>query len=141
MGRSCQMILKGCTINPGLAEGKAVVTGIPFSFLGELDPETGTVPEPGHDLFGQSLAGKILVTPTGKGSSAGPVIAWRAMKAGTSPGAIICIEREPILAAAAMTAGIPMVDRLDKNPLEAIKTGDYVKVDAFAGTVEIVTPD
>jgi predicted aconitase with swiveling domain len=132
------MILIGHAVNPGKAEGEAVVTRIPFSFLGELDPETGTVPVPGHDLFGRHLAGKILITPTGKGSSAGPVIAWRAMKAGTIPGAIICIEREPILAAAAMTADIPMVDRFDKNPLEAIENGDYLKVDATAGTVEIV---
>jgi predicted aconitase with swiveling domain len=132
------MILKGRKVNPGKAEGEAVVTHIPFSFLGELDPETGTVPAPGHDLFGRHLAGNILITPTGKGSSAGPVIACRAMKAGNSPGAIICVEREPILAAAAMTVDIPMADRFEKNPLEAIENGDYVKVDATAGTVEIV---
>jgi len=31
-----------------------------------------------------------------------------------------------------------MVDRLDKNPLEIIETGDYVKVDGDAGTVEVI---
>jgi hypothetical protein len=30
-----------------------------------------------------------------------------------------------------------LVDRLDKNPCEVIATGDWVKVDAEKGTVEI----
>jgi predicted aconitase with swiveling domain len=79
----------------------------------------------------------VLVTPTGKGSSMGPVISWYAMKEGNNPAAVICLKAEAILASAAITAGIPMVDKLDKNPLEVIKTGDYVKVDATAGIVEI----
>lgn len=132
------MILKGHTINPGYAEGEAIVTTIPFSFLGELDPSTGKVPSPSHELFGQTLSGKILVFPTGKGSSGGPTIAWKAMKAGNSPKAIICIEAEPVVAAAAIIAGIPMVDRLNRNPLEVIKTGDYVKINATEGFVEIL---
>lgn len=132
------MKLKGHTINPGTAEGEAIVTRIPFSFVGELDPDTGKVSSPSHELFGHSLAGKIFVFPTGKGSSAGPIISWRAMKAGNNPKAMICVQAEPIVAAAAITANIPMVDRLNKNPLEVIKTGDYVKVNATEGTVEII---
>ena len=132
------MKLRGHTINPGQAQGEAIVTHIPFSFLGELDPATGTVPSPSHELFGQSLAGRVFVFPTGKGSSTGPMIAWYAMIAGNVPAAMICVQAEPVVAAAAITANIPMVDRLSKNPLEVIKTGDYVKVDATNGIVEIV---
>jgi len=33
-----------------------------------------------------------------------------------------------------------MVDRLDKNPLEVIKTGDWVKVDGDNGIVEVIRP-
>ena len=58
------------------------------------------------------------------------------MKAGNNPAAIICLKAEAILASAAIMAGIPMVDKLDKNPLESIKSGDYVEVDATAGIVE-----
>ena len=50
---------------------------------------------------------------------------------------MICVKAEPIIALAAITADIPMVDRLDKNPLEVIETGDYVKVDATKGVVEV----
>ncbi len=132
------MILKGQTVNPGIVEGEAIVSKSAFSFLGELDPDTGKVPAPGHELFGRSLAGKILVTPTGKGSSGAPIVSWKAMQAGNNPKAIICIEREPILASAAITAMIPMIDRLDRNPLDVIENGDYLKVDATEGIVEIL---
>lgn len=132
------MILKGHTISPGDAEGEAIVTNTPFSFLGELEPTTGKVPSPSHELFEQTLAGKIFVFPTGKGSSGAPIISWKAKERGNNPKAMICVQAEPIVASAAITADIPMVDRLDKNPLDVIKTGDYVKVDATNGTVEIV---
>lgn len=131
-------MLKGRTVNPGKAEGEAVVTKTPFSFLGELDPSTGCVPSPSHELFGRSLKGKIFVCPTGKGSSAGPSIAYLAMKAGNLPSAMIVTKVEPVLAAAILTANIPAVDHLDQNPLAVIETGDYVKVDADLGTVEII---
>jgi predicted aconitase with swiveling domain len=133
------MKVKGHTVNPGIAEGEAVVISTPFSFLGELDPTTGKVPSPSHELFGQSVRDKILVFPTGKGSTVGPIIAWYAMKARNNPKAMICVEAEPIIASVAITADIPMVHKLDKNPLEFIESGDYVKVDATAGTVEIVS--
>jgi predicted aconitase with swiveling domain len=133
------MKLSGRTVNPGVAEGEAIVTGTPFSFLGELDPTTGKIPSPSHELFGQSVKDKVLVCPTGKGSTVGPIIAWYAMKAGNNPKAMVCIEAEPIIASVAITADIPMVHRLDKSPLETIKSGDHVKVDATAGIVEILS--
>ena len=135
------MKLKGHTVSPGKAEGEAVVLRAPFSFLGELDPATGKIASPLSEQFGEDLRGKVIVTPTGKGSSMGPVISWYAMKAGNNPAAVICLRAEAILASAAITAGIPMVDRLDHDPFEFIKSGDYVRVDATAGIVEIGIDD
>lgn len=135
------MILKGHTISPGKGEGEAIVTNTPFSFLGELDPETGKVPSKTHELYGQTLAGKVFVFPTGKGSSTAPMVAWYAMKKGNLPSAMICVEAEPIVAAAAITTNIPMVDKLNKDPLLVIKTGDYVKVDATKGIIEVKAKD
>jgi predicted aconitase with swiveling domain len=131
------MKLKGHTVSPGKAEGEAVILEEPFSFLGELDPNTGKIASPLNKHFGQDLRGKVIVTPTGKGSSMGSVISWYAMKAGNSPAAIICLQAEAILASAAIVAGIPMIDKPDQNPFELIKAGDHVKVDATAGIVEI----
>ena len=131
-------MLKGNCVNKGKAEGEAIVIKTPFSFLGELNSDTGKIASPFHEQFGQSIKNKVLVIPTGKGSSMGPIIGWYAMKANNNPAAIVCVEAESIIASVAITANIPMVDKLDKNPLDVIKSGDYVKVDATAGTVEIM---
>jgi predicted aconitase with swiveling domain len=132
------MILKGKTVKKGQVEGEAIVSQRPFSFLGDLNPETGKVQPKGHDLEGQSIAGKIFVFATGKGSTVGPMIANRAKQNGYVPSGMICVEVEPVMAMVAIMNDIPMVHKLDKNPLEVIKTGDRIKMDATKGTVEVV---
>ena len=132
------MKLKGHKINGGKAEGEAIVCSDAFSFLGDFDPTTGNCTIKSPELEGKSMIDKILVCPTGKGSSRGPLNTYRAMKLKKSPNAIVCIEAEPVLAAAAIVANMPMVDRLDKNLLEVIKAGDWVKVDGDNGIVEVI---
>ena len=65
------MKIKCHMISEGEAEGEAIVYNGPFSFLGDLDPVTGKVPVPRHTLEGKSLANKVFVFTTGKGSSGG----------------------------------------------------------------------
>jgi len=132
------MEIRAHTVCAGKAEGEAVAYKGPFSFLGDLDPATGKVPVLGHELEGKSLANKVFVFTTGKGSSGGPRIAWAAKRNAKAPAAMICLESEPVLSCGAIVAEIPTVDRPEKNPFELIKTGDYVKVDATAGIVEIL---
>ena len=133
------MKLKGHTINKGYGEGEAVVYNGTFSWVGDLDLKTGVVPVPGHALEGQKLVGKVFVCVTGHGGTGGPYFSYKAKRAGFTPAAMICVEAEPVIALAAMAADIPMVDRLEKSPIEAIKTGDYVKVDATNGIVEVTS--
>ncbi|OGO40520.1 MAG: hypothetical protein A2147_07615 [Chloroflexi bacterium RBG_16_57_8] len=132
------MLLKGKTINGGIAEGEAIVSKKAFSFLGDLDVRTGKVQPEGHDLQGQSIAGKVFVFPIGKGSTVGPNIAYAAKKLGNTPVAIVCVEAEPVMAMVAIMNDIPMVAGFDNDPLEAIRTGDYLRVDGYSGTVEVI---
>jgi len=132
------MEIRAHTVSAGKAEGEAVVYNGPFSFLGDLDPATGKVPVPRHQLEGTSLVGKVFVFTTGKGSSAGDSAAWAAKQNNNIPAAMICLESEPILSGAVIITKIPTVDRPEKNVFELIKTGDYVKVDATAGIIEVV---
>jgi len=132
------MEIRAHTVSAGKAEGEAVVYNGPFSFLGDLDPATGKVPVPRHQLEGTSLVNKVFVFTTGKGSSAGDSAAWAAKQNNNVPAAMICLESEPILSGAVIITKIPTVDRPEKNVLELIKTGDYVKVDATAGIIEVV---
>lgn len=132
------MEIRAHTVCQGKAEGEAVVYKGAFSFLGDLDPITGKIPVPGHKLQGRSIANKVFVFTTGKGSSGGPRFAWEAKQNGNAPIAIICLESEPVLSCGVIAADIPTVDRPEKDPFELIKTGDYVKVDATEGIIEVV---
>lgn len=132
-----KILLRGRKVIGGVAEGKAVVTKEPLSFLGGVNPDKGIVVERGRELEGQCIAGKIFVFPHGKGSTAGPYIIFRMAKRKTAPKAMINVEAEPIIAVGAAMGNIPLVDRLDKNPLEIIATGDDVKIDGDKDLVEV----
>ena len=120
------MELTGRVIKMGKAEGIALVSSVPVGFLGGIEPETGIVIEPGHPLEGECVAGRILVFPTGKGSTVGSYTLYRMARAGTAPAAIINLESEAIVAVGAIISDIPMVDKVD---VSLIRTGDLVRVD------------
>lgn len=132
------MKLKGHKVAGGKVEGEAVVSTEPFSFLGDIAPDTGICNIKRSELEGISLVGKIIVCPTGKGSTRGPLTAYRAAKNRVAPAGILCIEAEPVLAAGAIAARIPMVDRLKKSLVETIQTGDWIKIDGDQGKVEVI---
>jgi predicted aconitase with swiveling domain len=132
-----EIILKGRKIVKGYAEGKAIVSKDPISFLGGVDPKTGIVVEKNHELEGKSIARKILVFPYGKGSTVGSYVILSLANRNLNPKAIINVESEPIIIAGCALANIPLVDRLEKNPVEVIKNEDYVIVDGIKGLVRI----
>ncbi len=119
-------VLTGRIIKAGQAEGAALVSPEPLGFFGMVDTETGIVVERDHPLAGQSIAGRVLVFPTGKGSTVGSYSLYRLAKAGLAPAAIINAESEPIVAVGAIIGDIPMVDRVD---IAQIHMGDWVAVD------------
>lgn len=118
--------LQGRVIKAGRAEGLALVSAEPIGFFGMIDADTGVVIEKGHPLEGESVAGRILVFPTGKGSTVGSYSLYRLAKADLAPVAIINAESEPIVAVGAIISDIPMVDQLD---IEQIRSGDQVTID------------
>jgi hypothetical protein len=131
------MLLTGRKINGGLAEGEAIVSSLPSSYLGDLDPRTGIVLPEGHDLRGQRIAGKIFVFPIGKGSTVGPNIAYAAKGLGNAPKAMVCVEAEPVMAMVAIMNDIPMVAGLQSDILNIIRSGDLVRVDGDTGTIQV----
>ena len=118
-------VLTGRVIKDGRAAGEALVSLEPIGFLGGVDPETAVVVEQGHQLQGESVAGKVLVFPTGKGSTVGSYTLYRLARAGMAPCGIINAESEPIVAVGAIISDIPMVDGID---IAQIQTGDWVEL-------------
>ena len=128
------MKLKGRKIYKGIAEGEAIVTKDGISFYGGVDPDTGKVVEVGHKLEGQSITGKILVFPTGKGSTVGSYTLYRMKKNNTAPAAIVNEQIDTIIAVGCIISEIPCVDKIDVNE---IKTGQKMVVNGSEGTVEV----
>jgi len=130
--------VKGRAIYPGRAEGEALVTSMGISFFGGVDPETGVVVERGHELEGQSIGGKVLVFPTGKGSTVGSYTIYRLKHNGVAPLAIINAECETVTAVGCIIAEVPCVDRI---PIERLETGMRVIVDGEEVRITTSTPN
>ena len=132
-GGDGKMELRGRTIYKGTGEGEALTTIQPISFYGGVDPNTGVVIEKGHELQGQSVKGKVLVFPTGKGSTVGSYTLYRMKKNRTAPAGIVNKECETVVAVGAIISEIPCVDSVD---ISRIKTGDTVRIENSVVTVK-----
>lgn len=132
---SPRLEMNGRKVVAGQGAGEAIVSKQAVSFFGGVDPRRGIVIEQGHDLEGQSIQGKVLIFPRGKGSTVGSYVIYGLRKYGAAPVAIVNIETEPIIIGGCVLAKIPLVDRLDRNPVEAIRTGDWVEVEGNLGRV------
>jgi predicted aconitase with swiveling domain len=124
--------LKGRIIYKGKAEAEALVTTMPISFYGGVDPNTGVVIEKGHELNGRSIKDKVLVFPQGKGSTVGSYTLYRLKKNGVAPAAMINKETETIVAVGAIISEIPFVDKVD---VTKIKTGNKISVENDTVTI------
>jgi len=116
----------GRVIYEGRAEGVALVSSSPLSFYGGVNPDTGEVVERGHELKGQSVKGKVLVFPYGKGSTVGSYVLYRLAKKGAAPAAIVNLRCETIVAVGAIISEIPCVDMID---IGKIRSGMEVTVE------------
>lgn len=125
--------LLGRTIKAGRGAGTALVSPEPIGFLGGIDPETGVVIEKGHVLEGCSISGRVLVFPTGKGSTVGSYTLYRLARNQKGPAAIVNQRSEAIVAVGAIISEIPMVDLVD---IAQIHDGEYVVVEDGTITIE-----
>lgn len=123
--------IPGRSICRGIVTGTVLKLDKPLSFLGEVDPVTGDLKIRGDRC---SVADKILVFPSGKGSTVGSFVMYDLKVHGNAPKAIINTFAEIIIATGAVISSIPMVDMIDTD---LINDGDKVVVDANSGTVEI----
>ncbi len=135
------LVLRGRGVIPGLGEGRALVSSQPISFWGDLEPETGTIISRHHELFGESIVGRVLVFPYGKGSSSGCGILLEAIRCRKAPTAMVNLKTEPILALGPIVAeelygrSLPIMT-LSEESFKSIKTNDYLIVDSAKGEVK-----
>lgn len=88
----------------GEARGAALVLDEPLSMWGGLDPATGVIIDRRHPQAGETVTGRILVMPSGRGSSSAASVLAEAIRLGTAPAAIVLAEPDGILLVGALVA-------------------------------------
>ncbi|WP_052144541.1 aconitase X swivel domain-containing protein [Halalkalibacter okhensis] len=132
-----KIILRGRKVVGGCSEGEALVTRDTISGWGGINPQNGKIIELRHELYNQSFKDKVLVFPGAKGSSGWSAFFHAARLAGAAPKAMIYNITTSKSALGAVVTHAPTVTDLEQDPLDIIETGDWVKVDADNGIVEI----
>ncbi|UJQ94647.1 aconitase X swivel domain-containing protein [Mariluticola halotolerans] len=131
------LILKGRKVVGGRAEGEALVTDETISGWGGINERDGSIIERRHELVGQSFAGKILVFPGAKGSSGWSAFFHMTRLNKVAPAAMIFTRMTTKIALGAVVTRAPAMTACEPDPLTVIQTGDWVVVDADAGTVTV----
>ena len=127
------MRFDGRRVVGGRAEGAVLAAEKPLSLLGGVDAARGAVLDPESPIRGERVGGRVLAVPHGKGSTVGSYVLYALRKRGVAPSAILAAKAETILAVGAVISDVPMVDRV---PVDLLRTGDRVAVDADAGIVD-----
>ena len=130
-------IIRGRVLVEGYAEGEALVSKEPISFLGDIDPKTGVIVKKDHPLRGLSIKDKIFVFPYGKGSTVGSYVIYQLVKNNAAPKAILNVKSEPIIIIGCVISEIPLMDSFEEDILEIIKNGDHVVVNGREGYIII----
>ncbi len=120
----------------GIASGEALICPESFSFLGDVDLETGEIIAPSNPNKGKTLKGKILVFKESKGSSGGCVVLMTLVKKKVAPAALVTIKAPDYnLTEGAILSKIPFVSDLSPKFISQIPTGTYIRVDADKGII------
>ena len=131
------IVLRGRKVVGGRAEGEALVTRDTVPGWGGVNPVKGIITETGHELREVPFKDRILVCRGAKGSSGWSAMYHITRLAGTAPRALLFNEMTTKIALGAVVMRIPSMTDFDRDPLDAIETGDYVIVDADSGCVEV----
>ena len=131
-------IFKCHKISEGCIEGEVIISKDDVMFY-LIKPETGEVIEPEHDLENKSISNKILIFPSGKGSSVVQADGLYQLKMkNNAPKAMIIQRPETVLVASAIIMEIPMVDKVEEEFYKIVKNGDRIRLDATNGKIEIL---
>jgi predicted aconitase/predicted aconitase with swiveling domain len=87
-----------------------------LSFWGGVDPDTGAIIDTHHPDHGASLAGRMVLMPTSRGSCSGSGVLLQLARNGTAPAALVFREAEDIL-----TLGAIISARLFDRPIAVLR--------------------
>jgi uncharacterized protein len=139
--RAPDLAIRGRKVVGGVVEGEALVTRQTISGWGGINSLTGEVIENHHELKGVSFAGKVLVFPGAKGSSGWSGAFHTTRLTGKAPLAMLFNVTTTKAALGAVVLRVPSMTQFERDPLDLIATGDWVRVDADLGLVQVWKAD
>jgi len=139
MTLSGNKILTGRALHPGVGTGEVLVLDQPISFWGGVDHH-GVIIDVHHPQCGQSVAGRVLVMHSGRGSSSATAVLAELIRAKKAPAAMLFTECDTILVIGALVAAelyaisIPIAE-LSPSDYSKLPTSGCVTVSASTETL------
>jgi predicted aconitase with swiveling domain len=133
--------LSGRAVIPGEATGTVLISRVPISLWGGVDPETGKIIDPHHDRCGESIVDRVFAFPGEKGSSTGSAVLLELVGRGLAPAALITTSLAPIAALGSIVAEelygrtVPMT-LISPDAMQTLREGDRLSVRAD-GTLHV----
>lgn len=127
-------VLTGKISHPGTARGEVLLLTEPVSFWGGVDHH-GVIIDVHHAQHKAKMTNKILVMPSGRGSSSATAVLAELIRTGDGPSAIVMLQCDTILVIGALVSAeiydisLPIVE-LEKAEYEQLKEGMQVSIDA-----------
>ena len=129
-------VLYGKVSHPGTAEGEVLLLTEPVSFWGGVDHH-GEIIDVHHAQHKAKMTNKILVMPSGRGSSSATAVLAELIRTGDGPLAIVMLQCDTILVIGALVSAeiydisMPIVE-LDQEQYAQLSDGMHVTVDAIS---------
>jgi len=98
-----ERVLAATALTRGRVTGEVFRSEVPISFWGGVGAD-GVVVDAHHPLRGRSLAGRVLVMVSGRGSSSSSSVLAELLRTGDGPRAIVLARPDPIIALGAIVA-------------------------------------
>jgi len=129
-------VLTGKVSHPGVAEGEVLLLTEPVSFWGGVDHH-GEIIDVHHAQHKAKMTNKVLVMPSGRGSSSATAVLAELIRTGDGPLAIVMLQCDTILVIGALVSaeiyGISMpIVELDQEQYAQLSDGMRVSVDAYS---------
>ena len=129
-------VLTGKVSHPGTADGEVLLLTEPVSFWGGVDHH-GEIIDVHHAQHKAKMTNKILVMPSGRGSSSATAVLAELILTGDGPLAIVMLQCDTILVIGALVSAeiydisMPIVE-LDQEQYAQLSDGMHVTVDAIS---------
>jgi len=136
VGVTVATVLSGKVSHPGTADGEVLLLTEPVSFWGGVDHH-GEIIDVHHAQHKAKMTNKILVMPSGRGSSSATAVLAELIRTGDGPLAIVMLQCDTILVIGALVSAeiydisMPIVE-LDQEQYAQLSDGMHVTVDAIS---------